>query len=460
MHDADTSTFVHYCYKGEEMLAIKYNDVIMDVTFVQLYNILKEPEQFDVSINQVAIFPKNLFVEDVDDNGNTTWTKVTRVVKHNNNKPMRFIKYANGLSQIVTEDHPIITINGDVPAKEVTTEDIVLSVEPNYISITKDEAIYNNDFGWLVGMCLAEGCVQPSAITIKQNEEKQYNKLLYILNKLHMPYSLDEDNRVRLHSCSLEKIIEQMLIGKTAAFKALPVDYNTYPIEFMNGVVAGLIDGDGTIGGYKNRQCQIRIASEELCHQISTYLKRFNIFCEDRTPHIYHGPNSFIQKLPLFGIAFTLTDDEYFLDIGSIKINDKYEPRIRKKDDFKNKKYQYNYGWVNVIENSEYIDSCPIVYDITTESGHFVCNHILSHNCFAYDLKDLAEKGLYFLNNFNAEPPQHLSTFVDFVKEFISFASNRSSGACGLPNLIPYMYYFWRKDCEEGYATKSPEYYA
>lgn len=82
------------------------------------------------------------------------------------------------------------------------------------------------------------------------------------------------------------------------------------------------------------------------------------------------------------------------------------------------------------------------------------------HYCFAYDLKDLAEKGLFFLNTFNAEPPKHLSTFIDFVKEFISFASNRSSGAVGLPNLIPYMYYFWKKDCEEGYATKNPEYYA
>lgn len=82
------------------------------------------------------------------------------------------------------------------------------------------------------------------------------------------------------------------------------------------------------------------------------------------------------------------------------------------------------------------------------------------HYCFAYDLKELAEKGLYFLEGFNAEPPQHLSTFIDFVKEFISFTSNRSSGAVGLPNIIPYMYYFWKKDCTEGFATKSPEYYA
>jgi ribonucleoside-triphosphate reductase len=74
------------------------------------------------------------------------------------------------------------------------------------------------------------------------------------------------------------------------------------------------------------------------------------------------------------------------------------------------------------------------------------------HYCFAYDLKDVAEKGLYFIgNNFNARPPKHLITFVDFVKEFIGYASNRSSGAVGLPNLIPYMYYFWKKDCDKQY---------
>jgi ribonucleoside-triphosphate reductase len=74
------------------------------------------------------------------------------------------------------------------------------------------------------------------------------------------------------------------------------------------------------------------------------------------------------------------------------------------------------------------------------------------HYCFAYDLQDLAEKGLYFLGKgFNAEPAQHLTTFVDFVKEYIGYASNRSSGAVGLPNLIPYMFYFWKKDCDSDY---------
>ena len=87
------------------------------------------------------------------------------------------------------------------------------------------------------------------------------------------------------------------------------------------------------------------------------------------------------------------------------------------------------------------------------------------HYCFAYDLKDLAEKGLYFIGDpFNSRPARHLTTFVDFVKEFIGFASNRSSGAVGLPNLIPYMFYFWNKDKEADYlgikTSNSAESYA
>ena len=80
--------------------------------------------------------------------------------------------------------------------------------------------------------------------------------------------------------------------------------------------------------------------------------------------------------------------------------------------------------------------------------------------CYAYTLKRLAEEGLFFLNSFNHEPAQHLTTFIDFVKEFVSYNSNLTSGACGLPDLVPYMYYFWKKDVAEGYYTVTPEKYA
>lgn len=37
--------------------------------------------------------------------------------------------------------------------------------------------------------------------------------------------------------------------------------------------------------------------------------------------------------------------------------------------------------------------------------------------------------------------------------------ANRSSGAVGIPDIIIWMFYFWRKDVEDGYYLKTPEYY-
>lgn len=82
------------------------------------------------------------------------------------------------------------------------------------------------------------------------------------------------------------------------------------------------------------------------------------------------------------------------------------------------------------------------------------------HYCWANSLQDLAEKGLFFIDNFNAEPPKHLGTFIDFTKELISFLANSSAGAVGLPDLLVYMYYFWDRDVKKGYYTETPEKYA
>ena len=95
--------------------------------------------------------------------------------------------------------------------------------------------------------------------------------------------------------------------------------------------------------------------------------------------------------------------------------------------------------------------------------GHFYLHDAASSTfvpyCFAYDLEKLVTKGLYFINNFNAQPPRHLTTYTDFVGEFVSWTSNRTSGACGLPSFLIYSYYFWKKDCENNYLIHSPEYY-
>ena len=79
--------------------------------------------------------------------------------------------------------------------------------------------------------------------------------------------------------------------------------------------------------------------------------------------------------------------------------------------------------------------------------------------CYAYDLDLVVEKGLFFIDKFKSKPAQHLTTFNDHVLEFISWTSNRSSGAVGLPSYLVYSYYYWNKDVKDNFYLKNPEYY-
>ena len=79
--------------------------------------------------------------------------------------------------------------------------------------------------------------------------------------------------------------------------------------------------------------------------------------------------------------------------------------------------------------------------------------------CWANDLTRLATEGLFFISDYNNQPPKHLTTFFDDVIEFVSFLSNRQSGAVGLPNILIWSYYFWKNDVENGYYLKDPDTY-
>lgn len=80
--------------------------------------------------------------------------------------------------------------------------------------------------------------------------------------------------------------------------------------------------------------------------------------------------------------------------------------------------------------------------------------------CWANDLTRLATEGLFFLDHYNHQAPKYLTTYFDDVIEFVSFLSNRQSGAVGLPNVLIWAWYFWKKDVDGGYYMKNPSYYA
>lgn len=86
-------------------------------------------------------------------------------------------------------------------------------------------------------------------------------------------------------------------------------------------------------------------------------------------------------------------------------------------------------------------------------------NSSMKGYCYAFDVDAVARKGLFFLENYNAEPPKHFTTFNQMVVETISYLSNRQAGAVGLPSYLIWAWWFWWVDCQNGYYIREPGYY-
>ena len=487
LNDAWSASYFPYCYKGDNLATYKYNGNVFCCSFSELYDILpQECERYDENILQVAKFPEDLFVLDIVDD-EETFVKVLRVVKHHNELPMRVLKTANGITQIVTSNHPVITDSGDIPASEVTEEDFVLTISPNVFDESVSE-IQNfklsKDIGWLVGMSLSEGWVSGDSVFIGQDINTDTGKkLVHCLTSLGTEYSVYEGRKIYIKSGNVKSLLKYFLGDLKADSKKLPNDFIHFPKEFLCGFIAGIVDGDGTI--MDKRNASIRVTSGVLVHQIAMILNGLGIMGRERMP--YTGCGVGVSHKTVYGISFRIPNKEMFEE--SVKIQSRFVESTRNLTKYSslNHKYSSDFGFNSIIDNVEFIEECDEVYDITTESGHFICNNILSHNCWANDLSRLAKEGLFFLNpqglknyleegedisrdshgkiqyyevkQYNNQPPKHLSTYFDDVIEFVSFLSNRQSGAVGLPNVIIWAYYFWKKDVESGYCNKDAQTY-
>lgn len=72
-------------------------------------------------------------------------------------------------------------------------------------------------------------------------------------------------------------------------------------------------------------------------------------------------------------------------------------------------------------------------------------NSSLKQYCFAMDIECVARRGLFFLDNYNAQPPKHFTTFNQMVVETVSYLSNRQSGR----SLCPYASFLVRNQGSE-----------
>lgn len=397
MHDANTTTFKHYCFRGDTKILTKKG-----------IKTLKE------------LVGKDIFVL----NKNHGWENAT--VKNFGKQKLKKLtleRYGNEKIIYVTGNH-VWFVRDNSTLKEVSTDNLQIGMKIPFNSSKIWSQVTPSPFGVAHGFFIGDGAKD----RLKANFCGDKVSLLPYFTPANIKGTKEEYTTIGIPKC----------------FRELP-SLDETP-SYLYGWLSGYFAADGCVD--TKGRCTISSTKKENIDFVRDILCVLGmpvneVRYQDRVSNLTNE----------IGRIYTLTlSDEY--------LKEDFFIRPTHKERFKPNKDRKNRNWiVKNIEDTDYDEEVYCVVAPQTES-FTLDNNVLTHNCFAYDLKDLAEKGLYFIEGRNAKPAKHLITFVDFVKEFISYACNRSSGAVGLPNLIPYMYYFWKKDVDNNYILRDKEYYA
>ena len=485
-----------YSYSPVNQLVVKEGEKVRVLSFEELYESLPEEEVLvdeEKEVYQKELSKREIYV--LDRNG---WTRLLRITKKKRQKDIVVVKTETGEMVEVTSDHPCIVgedKDRDVkPAESLTpAEDKQFRVDAkpflkNYAFkvkevdaaelVNEEEAVITEDFvvcrpadsaalngmkrritlsqelGYFVGFFLAKGYAEfrsgiPSAIVITQKDRKvleELQKILFkecsvysVINKTYDGYALSVPNRTFV--AFLRNFVS---VTNEAPKKKLSPDVLTYSKDFVKGIIAGLLDGVGTINAHG--QISLRISSPELIYQLSYVLQLLGYPPAMR----FEDCNSYgiAQKRPLYGVTLNCKGGYEELPSKKFKRALEWKGENRAGDA---ESYELN-RWVAVrsvkrIENELTLSEYEYVYDVTTESRTFVLHNVWVHNCIGLSAKDIAFHGLQSnaKNERRAAPPKRLETLFMQCANLICLIAQEVSGATSLNDLSTvaagYLYY-------------------
>ena len=77
--------------------------------------------------------------------------------------------------------------------------------------------------------------------------------------------------------------------------------------------------------------------------------------------------------------------------------------------------------------------------------------------CFNFSCLDVVFMGLPFVKKIKSKPPKHLSSYVNQMIQFVTYASNSVAGAVGLADFLICLSYYYDKDIFVGATRKDEE---
>lgn len=481
LHDL---SFPHrvYSFHKDECILVKINNICVTRSFKQLWD---EINTNPVIENDFEIkYLKNIEVYDK----NKKWTTLKKIVRHISNKKMLSIESENGSSVIITEDHPFITLKDKIPEypcpkcnkltfktngggngykiylcecgyqfrKKIINYNIENTINKPANTISKNNWLIESDMidrnfvksdktifpidkemAYFIGLFISEGSFGNTEINIAGKSHIPFVEKF--AKKYDLSYGINkQETDIRIYSKKLINFLNTLNVGKKSDTKSMPKDFLRYKNEIINTIIAGIFDGDGSVKQNKNGATELllRMTSRILLSQLK-YWFGYKFVNNNLTyiglskPGIYNNVQ-IINKKPMYRLSFYLTEKTKNILENSVKFNNNKcilsEKIFNKKNIYKNKK-------IKNVKECIYKDK--YVYDITTESGTFVCNGVVVHNCGSHSLEYIKKYGLKSLINLStaSSPAKHVGTLTGHLNTFLASMQSYYAGALGIAYL-------------------------
>ncbi|MFA5174134.1 MAG: LAGLIDADG family homing endonuclease [Candidatus Pacearchaeota archaeon] len=242
-------------------------------------------EPIEKLYNKFGKFPKNLKILTIDmKTHEPKWENVSEIIKHLPEKDLIEIETEHGKNIIGTKDHSFITLakNGEIISikGEDLTKNTYFPIPINYHNkildyfytdrfnkkysnnskLLPEKISLNEDFGFFIGIFLAEGCIQRNKEIALSNKNKDIqNKIINFAEKIKLNYSSNEKS-IYVYSKNLAEIlkfycydkekidnIKKGAKGNYSRIKKIPEFSYFAPKEFIYGLISGLFSGDGRL---------------------------------------------------------------------------------------------------------------------------------------------------------------------------------------------------------------------
>lgn len=383
------------CVDKNEVIDYKIGDAKYAESFERAWFRLQGifPVELQANDKDFVIYPNNVSIWD---NNKKQYVKMNCMIRNHNDEWLR-LTFSNGRILDCTPDHPFETTNGEVFAKDLTSDDKILvdktsSPNTNKVTMSQEKA-------WLLGMLLCDSNYKGHVTTslgldetdIADHYETAMSNVFGVKTTRKTQSRGAKGNYLDISAKPSEGrtavSIANELAGLFGAYnkidRQIPNDIFESNNDIKLSFLAGMIDADGYVNN-NMKLCKVQIGSTNKALAIQQMLLAQSVGMAG-TIYRNHYSKAHSDRIR-YRVEFVPTN-ELISKLVSEKKKVNMTNNVRTNASIAESDYC-------AITNSEpYQTVEQFSYDVSTESEHFTVSGLYSHNCRSFLSVDETRNG-------------------------------------------------------------------